>query len=131
MGYPLYSDGPAEGRLGWLLNINPTLVDDRDAGRAVAAVNCYFQCQDGSGFKAQIPFSPYLYVITRPGREADVEGYLRRKHGAAVRDCSLVSMEDLDLKNHLAGIRRRLLKVTFWTTQGLGEVLRSLDSAPV
>ena len=126
MGYPLYSDGPAEGRLGWLLNINPTLVDDRDAGRAVAAVNCYFQCQDGSGFKAQIPFSPYLYVITRPGREADVEGYLRRKHGAAVRDCSLVSMEDLDLKNHLAGIRRRLLKVTFWTTQGLGEVRRDL-----
>ena len=126
MGFPLFSDGPPEGKLGWLLNLNPTLVDDRDVGRAVAAVNCYFQCQDGSGFKAQIPFSPYFYVITRPGREGDVEGYLRRKHGAAVRDCSVVSMEDLDLKNHLAGIRRRLLKVTFWTTQGLGEVRRDL-----
>ena len=126
MGFPLFNDGPAEGKLGWLLNVNPTLVDDRDAGRAVAAVNCYFQCQDGTGFKAQVPFSPYFYVIARPGREGDVEGYLRRKHGAAVRDCSVVSMEDLDLKNHLAGIRRRLLKVTFWTTQGLGEVRRDL-----
>jgi len=126
MGFPLFNDGPPEGKLGWLLNVNATLVDDRDAGRPVAAVNCYFQCQDGTGFKAQIPFAPYFYVITRPGREGDVEGYLRRKHAAAVRDCSVVSMEDLDLKNHLAGIRRRLLKVTFWTTQGLGEVRRDL-----
>jgi DNA polymerase epsilon subunit 1 len=126
MGFPLFNDGPPEGKLGWLLNVNATLVDDRDAGRAVAAVNCYFQCQDGSGFKAQVPFAPYFYVVTRPGAEGNVEGYLRRKHGAAVRDVSAVSMEDLDLKNHLAGIRRRLLKVTFWTTQGLGEVRRDL-----
>ena len=43
--------------------------------------------------------------------EAEVEGFLRRKFPAAIRDIEAVLREDLDLKNHLSGLQRRLLKV--------------------
>ena len=40
-----------------------------------------------------------------------MDGYLRRKYTTAVRDIETVSREDLDLKNHLSGLQRKLLKV--------------------
>ena len=42
--------------------------------------------------------------------EREVEAYLRRRHPAAVRGVEVVAREDLDLKNHLSGLQRRLLK---------------------
>ena len=39
-----------------------TVVEDRESSQTVAAVNCYFMCQDGSMFKAQIAFAPYFYL---------------------------------------------------------------------
>ena len=43
--------------------------------------------------------------------EQEVDGYLRRKYTTAIRDIETVSKEDLDLKNHLSGLQRKLLKV--------------------
>ena len=43
--------------------------------------------------------------------EQEVDGYLRRKYTTAIRDIETVSREDLDLKNHLSGLQRKLLKV--------------------
>ena len=40
-----------------------------------------------------------------------MDGYLRRKYTTAIRDIEMVSREDLDLKNHLSGLQRKLLKV--------------------
>ena len=40
-----------------------------------------------------------------------MEGFLRRRFGATIRDVELVAREDMDLKNHLSGLQRRLLKV--------------------
>lgn len=42
--------------------------------------------------------------------EREVEAYLRRKHPAAISAVELVEKEDLDLKNHLSGLKRRLMK---------------------
>ena len=39
-----------------------TVVEDRESSQTVAAVNCYFMCQDGSMFKAQVAFAPYFYL---------------------------------------------------------------------
>lgn len=39
-----------------------TTLEEKDSGNTVAAVNCYFMSQDGSMFKAQVPFSPYFYL---------------------------------------------------------------------
>ena len=39
-----------------------TVIEDRESSQTVAAVNCYFMCQDGSMFKAQVAFAPYFYL---------------------------------------------------------------------
>lgn len=44
--------------------------------------------------------------------EREVDAYLRRKFETAIRDVEEVQMEDLDLKNHLSGLKRPLLRVT-------------------
>jgi DNA polymerase epsilon subunit 1 len=43
--------------------------------------------------------------------EAEVDAYLRRKYTTNIRDVEAVFREDLDLKNHLSGLQRKLLKV--------------------
>ena len=112
-----------------MLNVNATSIADREAGRTVSAVNCCFACQDGSAFKAQVPFSPYMYLVVAPGREGEVDAYLRRRHGPAVRSTEAVRREDLDLRNHLSGLKRTLLKVSFWLQTGLQDVRRDMLQA--
>ena len=97
MGYELYDEG--DDGLGWLMNMNATTMTDVSSGREVAAVACYFMRQNGSTFKADVPFTPYFYVVTKPGHEAEVENYLRRKHEGRIKDVDAqVEKEDLDLK---------------------------------
>jgi DNA polymerase epsilon subunit 1 len=43
--------------------------------------------------------------------EQEMDAYLRRKYGVNIRDVEMVDREDLDLKNHLSGLKRKLLKV--------------------
>ncbi len=50
-------------------------------------------------------------ILAQGDMEAEVEGFLRRRFGAIIRDVELVAREDMDLKNHLSGLQRRLLKV--------------------
>lgn len=45
--------------------------------------------------------------------EREVDAYLRRKFEAAIKDIELVHMEDLELKNHLSGLKRKLLRVSY------------------
>jgi len=42
--------------------------------------------------------------------EREVDAYLRRKFEAAIKEVEVVRMEDLELKNHLSGLQRTLLK---------------------
>lgn len=93
----------------------------------VSVVNCYFQCQDGSMFKAQVEFSPYFYLQVREGAEAEVDGWLRRKLAGGLRDVEVVEREDLDLKNHLSGLRRRLLKLSFFNSDQLSAARREVQ----
>ena len=43
--------------------------------------------------------------------EREVDAYVRRKFETAIKEVELVQMEDLDLKNHLSGLRQKLLRV--------------------
>lgn len=37
-------------------------MEDKEAMRQLACANCYFMCQDGSTFKAQVKYQPYMYI---------------------------------------------------------------------
>jgi hypothetical protein len=60
------------GRGTWRAAFTPALltvgaavqssVEDKEAARQLACVNCYFMCQDGSTFKAQVKYQPYMYI---------------------------------------------------------------------
>eukprot|EP01117_Protostelium_nocturnum_P018117 TRINITY_DN7510_c0_g1_i3.p1 TRINITY_DN7510_c0_g1~~TRINITY_DN7510_c0_g1_i3.p1 ORF type:complete len:2083 (+),score=451.15 TRINITY_DN7510_c0_g1_i3:185-6433(+) len=80
----------------------------------------FFIQQDGSTFKASLPFEPYFYLGTKGDKHfGDLEQWLRRKHEKHISSIDTVEKEDLQLKNHLSGVTRTLLKISFWTVQGL------------
>ncbi|GAB4815178.1 hypothetical protein N2152v2_002224 [Parachlorella kessleri] len=127
LGFPLFTDGP--DKLGWLMNLNASELEDKESGKRVSCVSCYFMCQDGSMFKAQVEYSPYFFLQVKDDLEMEVDSYLRRKFEGAIKDVEVVFKEDLDLKNHLSGLRRKLLKLTFWNMDTLNQVRREV--API
>ncbi|KAK9824549.1 hypothetical protein WJX72_011249 [[Myrmecia] bisecta] len=127
LGFELFTEGP--DRLGWLLNLKETTLEAQETGHVVSGLNCYFMCQDGSMFKAQLIYAPYFYLAVKGDLEMEVDSYLRRKYEIAIKDIEIVYREDLDLKNHLSGLQRKLLKVSFHNVQQLNDLKR--DMAPV
>jgi DNA polymerase epsilon subunit 1 len=103
-----------------------TTVQDPETQKEFSAVNCYFMQQDGQTFKAQVRYAPYFLLATKPDCEHDVEAFLRRRHEGKIHDVVMVDKEDLDLKNHLSGLKQRYLKVIFATVQDLMDVRREV-----
>ena len=85
-----------------------TTVQDPETGKEFSAVNCYFMQQDGQTFKAQVWYAPYFLLATKPDCEHDVEAFLRRRYEGKIHDVLVVEKEDLDLKNHLSGLKQAL-----------------------
>ncbi|EFN52544.1 hypothetical protein CHLNCDRAFT_26745 [Chlorella variabilis] len=125
LGFALHTDGP--DRLGWLMNMNQSQKVDKESGHAFSVVNCYFMCQDGGMFKAQVEYAPYFYLQVKDDLEMEVDSWLRRKFEGALKEVEVVQREDLDLKNHLSGIQRKLLKLTFWNQEQLQQTRREVQ----
>ncbi|KAI3461306.1 hypothetical protein Pfo_017969 [Paulownia fortunei] len=124
LGFDLFTEG--DKRLGWLLTFSSSSWEDREAHKVYSCVDLYFVCQDGSMFKAKYKFRPYFYAATKDKMEMDVEAYLRRRYEGQVADIEIVEKEDLDLKNHLSGLHKCYLKISFDTVQQLMQVKNDL-----
>ncbi|XP_078434598.1 DNA polymerase epsilon catalytic subunit A-like isoform X2 [Wolffia australiana] len=124
LGFDLFTEG--EKRLGWLLTLSPSSLEHQETNKLYSCVDLYFVCQDGSTFKCKYKFSPYFYAATKENMERDVEGYLRRRYEGQIGEISLVDKEDLDLRNHLAGLQKTYLKIQFDTVQQLMRVKSDL-----
>ncbi|KAJ4832189.1 DNA polymerase epsilon catalytic subunit A [Turnera subulata] len=123
-GFDLFSQG--DKRLGWLLTFAPSSWEDEETGRVHSCVDLFFVSQDGSTFKSKYKFRPYFYAATKGKMEADVEAYLRRRYESQIANIEIVQKEDLDLKNHLSGLRKLYLKISFDSVQQLMDVKRDL-----
>ncbi|OIT28308.1 PREDICTED: DNA polymerase epsilon catalytic subunit A-like [Nicotiana attenuata] len=124
LGFDVFTEG--DKRLGWLLTLASSSWEDQETRKVYSCVDLYFVCQDGSTFKAKYKFRPYFYVATKDKMEMDVEAYLRRRYESQIADIEILEKEDLDLKNHLSGLRRLYLKISFDTVQQLMHVKRDL-----
>ncbi|MED6155492.1 DNA polymerase epsilon catalytic subunit A, variant 2 [Stylosanthes scabra] len=124
LGFEVFSEG--EKRLGWLLNFASSSYEDEETRKVYSCVDLYFVTQDGSSFKAKYRFRPYFYAATKNKMEMDVEAYLRRRYETQIADIKIVEKEDLDLKNHLSGLRKSYLKLSFDTVQQLMTVKSDL-----
>ncbi|VDK84402.1 unnamed protein product [Litomosoides sigmodontis] len=101
---------------------------DEETKKIIAICDFYFLQEDGERFKISYPFRPYLYIATLPSFEHQVLSYLSRKYGSLITT-DIVEKEDLDLKNHLSGLKRTYLKISF---PSLNELLKfKKDITPI
>lgn len=63
MGFSKYQEGPS--KIGWLVNMMPTLQVDESKSSGRAAVDFYFIEEDGGTFKSTVCYEPYFYIACR------------------------------------------------------------------
>ncbi|ELK14230.1 DNA polymerase epsilon catalytic subunit A [Pteropus alecto] len=100
-------------KTGWLINMHPTEVLDEDK-RLISAVDYYFIQDDGSRFK---------------GCEREVSSFLSKKFQGKIAKVETVPKEDLDLPNHLVGLKRNYVKLSFNTVEDLVRVRKEISPA--
>ncbi|KAJ3615579.1 hypothetical protein Zmor_016309 [Zophobas morio] len=115
-----------EERLGWLLNLHPTSIVDPETKKQKSAVDFYFVQEDGSRFKTTFVFRPYFYISCKPDTEVEVEFYLKKKFSDILVALTILEKEDLDMSNHLIGIKRKYLKLEFLNVKDLLKVRKVL-----
>uniref|UniRef100_A0A8C9TG99 DNA polymerase epsilon catalytic subunit n=1 Tax=Scleropages formosus TaxID=113540 RepID=A0A8C9TG99_SCLFO len=113
-------------KTGWLINMHPTEILDDDK-QMVSAVDYYFIQEDGSRFKVALPFRPYFYIATKQNCEREVTSFLSKKFQGKVAKLEMVLKEDLDLPNHLVGLKRNYIKLSFNTVDDLIKVKREIS----
>uniref|UniRef100_A0A8R1XQP9 DNA polymerase epsilon catalytic subunit n=1 Tax=Onchocerca volvulus TaxID=6282 RepID=A0A8R1XQP9_ONCVO len=125
-GFQRYTD--IEWKNAWLLNVQAAEMIDEETKNIIAVCDFYFLQEDGERFKISYPFRPYLYIAALPSFEHQVLSYLSKKY-AKVITIDIVEKEDLDLKNHLSGVKRTYLKISF---PSLSELLKfKKDITPI
>jgi len=114
-------------RLGWLINMHPNELLDEDK-KLISSVDYYFIQDDGDRFKVSFPFRPYFYVLSKKVTEREVANYINRKYSGLIAAIENVSKEDLDLANHLTGLKRNYIKISFFNVNDLIKVKRDVMS---
>nr|XP_026494308.1 DNA polymerase epsilon catalytic subunit A [Vanessa tameamea] len=115
-------------RTGYLINMHTAEILDEDK-RLVAAVDYYFIEMDGSRFKVSLTFNPYFFVMARKECEKEVIQYLSKKYAGTIHKIEVVEKEDLDLLNHLSGLKQRYIKLSFMSQNELMKVRREILTA--
>lgn len=125
MGFARYESG--KKKEGWLVNVQPTSVEDERIPGGRAALDCYFIELDGSTFKATVEYDPYIVIAVKKGRESEVEEWLKRvPGGGVVKSLRRVEKEDLSMPNHLMGYRRTFIEIRFANVSDLMAAKRDI-----
>lgn len=125
MGFDRFESGPT--RTGWLINMHATTIPTQDYIAGLSGADYYFLDEEGGTFKATIQLDPYFFIVCTPGFEGDVEEYLKKILERCIKSVSRVEKEDLSIPNHLIGIKRSLLKLSFPNQQDLMDAKRMLQ----
>lgn len=131
MGFDRIEHGEMDGakpRRGWLVNMHATTIPTDEYLAGYSGVDYYFLDEEGGSFKATIRYDPYFYLVVIPGHESEVEEMLRK----VLEPCSLkgllrVAKEDLSLPNHLVGLKKTLVKLSFHNVVDLLSARRLLN----
>ncbi|KNC78596.1 hypothetical protein SARC_08984 [Sphaeroforma arctica JP610] len=115
---------------GWLINMHTTTIFTEGSNkRAFSALDMYFLRENGSHFKATMKYEPYFYIAVTEGMEGVFDQWVKNKFKSEVSAVSVIEKEDLDLKNHLIGLKRTLVKIEFPNTNDLMRVRKVLMPA--
>ena len=77
-----------------------------------------------------MPFLPYLYIKCKSDDLiGEISAYLSKKYGGLIRAMENTKKEDLDLSNHLVGLKQTYIKMSFLNMTDLQKVRKDLLSA--
>lgn len=125
MGFARYETG--KKREGWLVNVQPTAIEDERYPAGRAALDCYFLESDNTTFKATIEYEPYFLIAVKRGHESEVEEWLKRVPGdGAVKSITKEEKDDLSMPNHLLGYRRTYIRLSFANVNDLMATRREI-----
>ncbi|KAI9293341.1 hypothetical protein K502DRAFT_366802 [Neoconidiobolus thromboides FSU 785] len=124
MGFHKVSD--SEMRLGWLVNMQPALVQEAEHPEGRAGVDLYFILETGDTFKLTYFYKPYFLVLCKDKTHREVQDYLLRQYPSLIDSIELIVKEDLALQNHLSGNKRELLKLSFMNVSDLLTVRKTI-----
>lgn len=121
------------GRVGWLNNMHPTMVTQESVSGelefpgGISAVDYYFLDEEGGSFKSTVTYDPYFFVkCVDDTRVNEVEEFLKKYLESCIKAVEVVHKKDLKLDNHLLGLERTLVKLTFVNTNQLFEARKLL-----
>ncbi|KAH3682890.1 hypothetical protein WICPIJ_006146 [Wickerhamomyces pijperi] len=127
MGFDRYdSHSTITSKTGWLINMHETLLPSTKYSNGISAVDYYFLDDEGGTFKSTIEYEPYFYVCGANGYETALEEWIRKSLESYVINVERLTKEDLGIPNHLIGIKRTLLKLTFPNVTDLFEAKKLL-----
>ncbi|KYN42982.1 DNA polymerase epsilon catalytic subunit A [Trachymyrmex septentrionalis] len=112
-------------RIGFLLNMHATEIVEDDK-HMLSGVDYYFIEEDSTRFKVSLPFSPYFYILCRKDTFVEVSTFLFKKYTGILTKIETVYKEDLDLANHLIGLKQKYLKLSFANIIDLTKVKRDI-----
>ncbi|KAL7751596.1 DNA polymerase epsilon catalytic subunit [Sorochytrium milnesiophthora] len=124
LGFYRFDEGSE--KVGWMVNMHPTLIRDKEWPSGRSACDYYFIEEDGSTFKCTLAYSPYFLIVCKEGSEAEVEEYLRRKYDRTIEKFARANKNDLDQHNHLLGIQRTVIQLQFRNVHDLLRVRREV-----
>ncbi|XP_025837463.1 DNA polymerase epsilon catalytic subunit A [Agrilus planipennis] len=116
---------PHEEKVGYLLNMHMNEMLDEDK-RLIAVVDYFFMEEDGTRFKVSYPFMPYFYILTSRELLQEVAQFLSKKYSGVINKIEEVVKEDLDLPNHLIGLKQKYLKLSFLNQNDLQKVRKEI-----
>ncbi|XP_023014693.2 DNA polymerase epsilon catalytic subunit 1 [Leptinotarsa decemlineata] len=112
-------------RTGFLLNMHSTEIVDEDK-KLCSAVDYYFMEEDGTRFKIAYPFMPYFYVLTKRELLQEVMQFLSKKYAGTIAEMEIITKEDLDLPNHLIGLKQKYIKLSFFNQTDMIKVRKEI-----
>ena len=116
-------------RTGWLFNLVASSSINDDLKVEQSAVDLYFIENDGSTFKATFNYKPYFYIgINKDSNQVEMESFLLRKFEGLLESVGSIGKEDLELNNHLSGLLKTYIKLSFYNINDLNSVKRTLMS---
>ena len=94
-------------------------------GTERAGMDLYFIDKEGKNFKASLFYSPYFFLdISDDSRSTEIINFLTRKFEGCV--ALLEEKEDLDMPNHLSGMKHKFIKLVFNTVGELVDARNQL-----
>lgn len=84
---------------------------------------------DGTRFKVSVVYEPYFLILPKQENIHEVATFLQRKFSGQLSKLEIVEKEDLDLPNHLIGLKQSLIKLFFANSTALMKVRKDIHFA--